>query len=87
MLEGRESTILFPLKIKLNFERDTAYLWGYSSVKIINFVQNASIQVKVRSTVSLVRDPSMLEPEGPSTLFSCETELTFERKIAYLSGF
>jgi hypothetical protein len=56
-------------------------------VKIINFVQNASIQVKVRSTVSLVRDPSMLEPEGPSTLFSCETELTFERKIAYLSGF
>jgi hypothetical protein len=61
----------FPGRIELTFERNTAYLSGFASGRNI-FVQISFLQVKGKSTVSLVRKPSMLEAEGSSTLFPCE---------------
>jgi hypothetical protein len=61
----------FPMRSELPFDRNTAYFSG-SSVKNITIVQNCTFQVNGRSTVSLVRKPSMLEEGGSSTLFPSE---------------
>jgi hypothetical protein len=42
----------FPMRFELPFERNTAYLSGFLSVRNISFVQNSSIHVKGRSSVS-----------------------------------
>jgi hypothetical protein len=47
-------------------------VWGK-----IPFVQSSSIQVKGRSTVSLIRKAFMLETAGSSTLFPCENWVSF----------
>jgi hypothetical protein len=44
---------LVPRRIELPFERNTAYLLGFSSVRNISFLQNSSIQVNWGNTVSL----------------------------------
>jgi hypothetical protein len=59
--------------IQLPFERNTAYLSGFSSVRNITFVENSSIEVNERTTVSLLRKPSMLEEGGANTMFPCES--------------
>jgi hypothetical protein len=60
------------MRIELPFERKTAYLCGFSSVRNKTFVQNSSIKVNGRSSVSVGRKLSMLETGGCSTLFPCE---------------
>jgi hypothetical protein len=50
-------------------------------------VQNSSIQVKGRSTVSVVRKQLMLEAGGSRTLLDVGIELPFERNTTYLSGY
>jgi hypothetical protein len=57
------------MRIEQTFERNTAYLSGFPCVRNITFVQNISIQVNGRSTVSLVRKSSMLEA-GRSSILS-----------------
>jgi hypothetical protein len=59
MLEAEVLTRYFPVRIELTFERNTAYLSGFQCVSNISFVQNSSIQMKGRSTVYLVRKPSI----------------------------
>jgi hypothetical protein len=66
---------------------NTAYPSVFSSVRNIAFVQNSSIQVNGRSTVTLGIKPSMLEAEGSSTLLLMRIEFPFERNTSYLSGF
>jgi hypothetical protein len=58
--------------IELAFERNTAYLSGFSIVRNITFVQNSSIEVKGRSNISFVRKSYMLKVLGSSTLFPNE---------------
>jgi hypothetical protein len=60
------------MRIELPFERNTPYFSGFESVRNITFVENSSIQVNGRSTVSFGRKSSMLEARGASTLFPCE---------------
>jgi hypothetical protein len=47
------------MRIESSFERTTAYLSGFSSVRMITFVQNSAIQVNARSTMSFGRKPSI----------------------------
>jgi hypothetical protein len=60
------------MRIELPVERNTPYLSVFSYVRIITFVQNSSIQVNGRSSISLVRKATMLEAGGSIILFSCE---------------
>jgi hypothetical protein len=53
-----------------SFIRNTTCLSGFESVKNIIFMQNRPFQVKVRSSVSLIREPLMLQVRESSTLFS-----------------
>jgi hypothetical protein len=62
----------FPLRREWTCERNTAYLSVFSWMRNITFVQNGSIQVNGRRTLSLVRTLSMLEIEGSNILFPCE---------------
>jgi hypothetical protein len=57
--------------IELPFERNTAYLSAISGLRTIIFVQNSSIEVNGRSTVSLGRTPSVRSKRVP-LLLSCE---------------
>jgi hypothetical protein len=50
-------------------------------------VQNISFQVKGRSTVFLVRKPSMLEAGGSSTLLPLRIELACERNTGDMKAF
>jgi hypothetical protein len=70
MLEAGSSNTLFSWGNWVDFVRNTAYLSGISNVKNMTFVQNSSIQVDGRNTVSLLWKQSMLEAGGSSTLFS-----------------
>jgi hypothetical protein len=72
VLEAAKSCTLFPVRTELPFENNTAYLSGYSCLRSITFVQNSSIQVNRRRTISLVRKLSVLEAGGSSTIFPCE---------------
>jgi hypothetical protein len=67
----------FPMRIEFPFERNAAYLSWFLNVRNITFMQNSSIQVKGRSSVSFVRKQSMLEAGGSSTLFPCENWVSF----------
>jgi hypothetical protein len=68
-------THCFPLRIELPFERNIAYLSGFSNVKNITFVQNSSIQMNGRSSVSHGRKPSVLESGWSYILFPCENRV------------
>jgi hypothetical protein len=65
--------------IELLFEKSTAYLSEFSSVRNITFVQNSSIQVSGRFTVSPGRKASMLEGGGGAHCFPFRMELACER--------
>jgi hypothetical protein len=62
----------FSRRIQLPIERYTALKSVFSSERNINFLQDCQIQVKGRSTVSLLRKPLMLEARGSSMLFTSE---------------
>jgi hypothetical protein len=72
MLESGGFITLFPFENVVSFERNTAYLPGFSSVRNITFVQKSSIQVNGRNTESLGRKTFLLEAGVSSTLFPCE---------------
>jgi hypothetical protein len=65
-------TYCFHVTIGLTFERNTANLTEFLTVRKITFVQNNSFQVDERNTISLVRNPSMFKAEGSITFFPCE---------------
>jgi hypothetical protein len=60
------------MRSELTFERNSACLSGFSSGRIIQFVQNGTLQVNLRNIASLGRKSSMLEAGVTSTLFPCE---------------
>jgi hypothetical protein len=60
------------LRIALLYEGNTAYFTGFSNVTNITFVENSSIKVKGRISVSLGRKPSISEAGGYSTLLPYE---------------
>jgi hypothetical protein len=63
------------MRFELIFERNTAYASEISNVRDINFLQNSSIPVKGRSTISLVRKLSMLEAEVLAHCLAVRNEL------------
>jgi hypothetical protein len=56
VLDAGVPCTLFPMIIEFPFERKTACLSGFSSVRNISFVQNGSTQVNGSSTVSLLKN-------------------------------
>jgi hypothetical protein len=72
--------------IELAYEKNTAYFSGFSSGRNIHLLQNISIQVTWRTTISLGRKPSILEAEVSCTLFPCENWVDFGISNAYFSG-
>jgi hypothetical protein len=63
------------------------YLSLFSCVRNTVFLQQCSIEGNVPSTVSLLRQPLMLEARGSSMLLCGENWVNFKRNTAYISGF
>jgi hypothetical protein len=87
VLETGMSCTFFPVKTELPFDRNKAYLSGFSSVININFAQNSSIQVNGGSTILLLRKPQCVKQKGLAPCFPLRIYLPFERNTAYLSEF
>jgi hypothetical protein len=56
------------MRVHLPVERNTAYPSVFLWVRNITFLQKSPIQVNGRSTVSLVREPLMLEARSCSNV-------------------
>jgi hypothetical protein len=67
---------------QLPFDRNTAHLSVFSTVRNIIIEQNSSIQVNGGITISLVRKPSMFEAEVLALCFPLRIESPFERNTA-----
>jgi hypothetical protein len=52
-----------------------------------HLLENSSIQVNGRSTISLVRFPSILETGGIAHCFFLRIEFIYEMNIGNISGF
>jgi hypothetical protein len=71
VLEPVASSILFPVRIELVFERNTSCKSEFSSWRNAHFVQTELYSQVEEKHVSLERKSSVLEAGASKTLFPC----------------
>jgi hypothetical protein len=72
------------MRIELPFDRNTVYNGGLSNVRNNTFVQNGSIQVNVRSSISLGVKQCVLEAGRSSKFFSYGNCVNFGKEYCLL---
>jgi hypothetical protein len=78
--------ICFPVRIKLVFEKNTAYPSLIISGRNAQIIQNRPIRWVEETHVSLERDVDKLEAGASSTLFTCENWVRFWKEYCLPIG-